>query len=214
MTTATSSSSICTLDIGGMTCASCVRRVEKALPRVDGVVTRRGQPGHRGRHRQLRPAAASASSELDRRGRRGRLHRHPAPRRRPDDGAAATTRTRRPTADDAQTRSCATLKRRWQVTLAAGLGADGADVRAALPGHHGLADAGDPGRRHRRAVLGRPRHLPRRLGRRPAPLDHHEHPGRARHRRRLRLQRLRHPVARPSPSGGACRCTCTSRPPW
>ncbi|HYJ75445.1 MAG TPA: heavy metal-associated domain-containing protein, partial [Kineosporiaceae bacterium] len=26
-----------TLDIGGMTCASCVRRVEKALSRVDGV---------------------------------------------------------------------------------------------------------------------------------------------------------------------------------
>src|SRR3954469_23523557 len=26
-----------TLDVGGMTCASCVRRVEKALSRVDGV---------------------------------------------------------------------------------------------------------------------------------------------------------------------------------
>src|SRR5689334_12832890 len=35
MTTATGST--CTLDIGGMTCASCVRRVEKALARVDGV---------------------------------------------------------------------------------------------------------------------------------------------------------------------------------
>ena len=37
MTTATSSSSTCTLDIGGMTCASCVRHVEKALSRIDGV---------------------------------------------------------------------------------------------------------------------------------------------------------------------------------
>jgi Cu+-exporting ATPase len=37
MTTAISSSSICTLDIGGMTCASCVRHVEKALSRIDGV---------------------------------------------------------------------------------------------------------------------------------------------------------------------------------
>src|SRR3954464_2189984 len=27
----------CTLDIGGMTCASCVGRVEKALNRLDGV---------------------------------------------------------------------------------------------------------------------------------------------------------------------------------
>ena len=37
MTTAISSSSICTLDIGGMTCASCVRHVEKALSRIPGV---------------------------------------------------------------------------------------------------------------------------------------------------------------------------------
>ncbi|WP_055479757.1 heavy metal translocating P-type ATPase [Sphaerimonospora mesophila] len=35
MTTATKAS--CTLDIGGMTCASCVRRVERALGRVEGV---------------------------------------------------------------------------------------------------------------------------------------------------------------------------------
>ena len=54
----------------------------------------------------------------------------------------------------------------------------------------------------------------RRVGRRPAPLDQHEHARRARHRRRLRLQRLRHPVARAAPNGGGCRCTCTSRPRW
>ncbi len=29
----------CTLEIGGMTCASCVGRVQKALNRADGVVT-------------------------------------------------------------------------------------------------------------------------------------------------------------------------------
>ena len=29
---------VCVLDIGGMTCAACVRRIEKALTRVDGVV--------------------------------------------------------------------------------------------------------------------------------------------------------------------------------
>src|SRR6476661_2263877 len=34
---ATASIASCTLDIGGMTCASCVGRVEKALNRVDGV---------------------------------------------------------------------------------------------------------------------------------------------------------------------------------
>src|SRR3954464_8670158 len=32
----------CTLDIGGMTCASCVGRVEKALNRVDGVAGAEG----------------------------------------------------------------------------------------------------------------------------------------------------------------------------
>src|SRR3954470_9883964 len=34
---ATEATASCTLDIGGMTCASCVGRVEKALNRVDGV---------------------------------------------------------------------------------------------------------------------------------------------------------------------------------
>src|SRR3954469_23502670 len=34
---ATASIASCTLDVGGMTCASCVGRVEKALNRLDGV---------------------------------------------------------------------------------------------------------------------------------------------------------------------------------
>lgn len=33
---ATEATASCTLDIGGMTCDSCVGRVEKALRRVDG----------------------------------------------------------------------------------------------------------------------------------------------------------------------------------
>ena len=36
-TAASEVSASCTLDIGGMTCASCVGRVEMALRRVDGV---------------------------------------------------------------------------------------------------------------------------------------------------------------------------------
>ena len=42
-------------DIGGMTCASCVGRVEKALTRVDGVVDGLGEPRHRDRPGHPRP---------------------------------------------------------------------------------------------------------------------------------------------------------------
>ena len=37
MPAAEASPVVCTMDIGGMTCASCVGRVEKALAKVDGV---------------------------------------------------------------------------------------------------------------------------------------------------------------------------------
>ena len=37
MAAATAETESCTLDIGGMTCASCVRRVEKVLAKLDGV---------------------------------------------------------------------------------------------------------------------------------------------------------------------------------
>src|SRR6478752_6643928 len=120
MTTATSSSSTCTLDIGGMTCASCVRHVEKALSRIDGV---------RGAEVNLATEAATVSFDPQTAG-LGELTaavaaagytatpRHaagprPAPR---DDQDAATTVD---TEHDAQLRD---LKRKWQVTLTAGLG--------------------------------------------------------------------------------------------
>ncbi len=38
---ATAATETCTLDIGGMTCASCVGRVEKALLKLDGVADAR-----------------------------------------------------------------------------------------------------------------------------------------------------------------------------
>ena len=109
----------CTLDIGGMTCASCVGRVEKALRRLPGVAaaevnlateaaTVRFEPTQVGvdeltaavtragytataRHetRPAEPADRSADNDSQDR-----------------DGAAQLTR----------------LKRKWQVTLAVGLG--------------------------------------------------------------------------------------------
>ncbi len=43
-----------TLQIDGMTCASCVARVEKALMKVPGVLSAHGEPGDRTRHRARR----------------------------------------------------------------------------------------------------------------------------------------------------------------
>jgi Cu+-exporting ATPase len=120
MTTATSSSSICTLDIGGMTCASCVRHVEKALSRIDGVrsaevnlateaATVSFDPQTAGLS-ELTAAVAAAGYTATPRHAAGP---QPAPR---DDQDAATTAE---VAHDAQLRD---LKRKWQVTLTAGLG--------------------------------------------------------------------------------------------
>ena len=194
MTTATSSSSICTLDIGGMTCASCVRHVEKALSRIDGVDSAEVNLATEAATVSFDPQTAGLE-RAHRRGRRGRLHRHPPPRRRlqpapRDDQDAATTAD---TAHDAQLRD---LKRKWQVTLTAGLGLM---ALMYLPLNLDTMDWLMPAIFVVATVVqfwaGRGL-LRRRVGGRPARRDQHEHPGRSRHRRRLRLQRLRHPVAR------------------
>jgi P-type Cu+ transporter len=103
----------CALDIGGMTCASCVGRVEKALRRLDGV-----------RDARVNLATETAAVDFD-----------PA-RVGPGDfaqavAAAGYTATPRheaaapePAAEDApddRDAELAGLKRRWQVALTAGL---------------------------------------------------------------------------------------------
>src|SRR5215472_6674835 len=120
MTIATSSSSTCTLDIGGMTCASCVRHVEKALSRIDGVAgaevnlateaaTVSFDPQTAGLSELTAAVAAAGYTATPRHA----ADPQPAPR---DDQDATTTAS---TAHDAQLRD---LKRKWQVTLTAGLG--------------------------------------------------------------------------------------------
>ena len=160
-------SATCTLDIGGMTCASCVRRVEKVLNRLDGVA-RRGQPRHRGRLRRVRPGPGRPG-RAGRRRRHRRLHRHAAPPTRaapPTAPAPRPTAGRRPTARSTTARDAelAGLKRKWQVTLAAGLGLMALMYLPLYHRHDGLADAGHPRRRHRRPVLGRQGHSTRRRG--------------------------------------------------
>ena len=104
MTTATGS--ICTLDIGGMTCASCVRHVEKALSRIDGVrsaevnlateaATVSFDPQAAGLS-ELTAAVAAAGYTATPRHAAGPSRRH------------GTTRTRRPRPAPRRTRNCVT----------------------------------------------------------------------------------------------------------
>ncbi|HET8589040.1 MAG TPA: cation transporter, partial [Nakamurella sp.] len=138
------SAATCTLEIGGMTCASCVRRVEKALSRVEGVAaaevnlatevaTVRFDPARVGLD-DLATAVAGA-------GYTATVRREPSPGRATDEagnaeggtddarnaGGAPGGRSGRHTDHDPdggadQQAQLTALKRRWQVTLAAGLG--------------------------------------------------------------------------------------------
>jgi P-type Cu+ transporter len=115
MTTTAPPPTVCTLEIGGMTCASCVRRVEKALDRVDGVTaaevnlatevaTVRFDPQLVGLD-ELTAAVARAGYTA-------------TPRR---EAQPATGPAEVPDAHDDDAHLTA-LERKWQVTLAVGLG--------------------------------------------------------------------------------------------
>jgi Cu+-exporting ATPase len=118
--TATEATASCTLDIGGMTCASCVGRVEKALNRVDGVAaaevnlateaaTVRFDPGQVG--------LAELTAAVSRAGYTATPRRDVPPTAdRPGTAADAVTEERD---GEAHLRA---LKRTWQLTLATGLG--------------------------------------------------------------------------------------------
>src|SRR4051794_23713403 len=126
MATATATES-CTLDIGGMTCASCVRRVEKVLSKLDGVELAEVNLATEAASVMYDPtrvgpdqmAAAIATA-----GYTGQL--------RPDlrnagSGSAdaadtvAGSEDRREEHERARDAELAGLKRKWQVTLTTGL---------------------------------------------------------------------------------------------
>ncbi len=153
-----------------------------------------GQPRHRDGHGHPRPRHGVGRDP--RRGRGpGGLRRQTSPGRH-HSGAAAGRRSGRRRRPGRPTRP---RDRPPQAALAGRTGhralPDGRDVRALLPRHHGLADATDPGDRHRRPALGGCRHLPAGLGGRSPPRHDDEHPRRAGDGSGLRLQRLRHPLA-------------------
>jgi Cu+-exporting ATPase len=104
----------CALDIGGMTCASCVGRVEKALKKLDGV-----------RDARVNLATETATVDFDpRRVGSGDFDRvvraagYTATPRRAEQ-AAPEAPGEEPEDDDS---GLSGLKRRWQVALSAGLG--------------------------------------------------------------------------------------------
>jgi len=109
----------CVLDIGGMTCAACVTRIEKALSRVDGVAVA-----------TVNLAAETASVEFDRQ----RVSFENLREAVESAGYSATVRaqaedSRRPTEPgdgederrETKRRELAALAWRWQVALATGL---------------------------------------------------------------------------------------------
>jgi P-type Cu+ transporter len=114
---------VCTLDIAGMTCAACVRRVEKALTRVDGVsaasvnlaaetatVTFDAKTVTLG---ELSDAVAAAGYTGTARRAAGTQAADASPSAAPSSADAA---------EGERDRALRSLKRRWQVALTAGLG--------------------------------------------------------------------------------------------
>ena len=109
----------CTLDIGGMTCASCVGRVEKALRRVDGVAAAEVNLATEVATVRFDPASvdlAQLTAAVSKAG-------YTATPGREARAAEPSASGAHPTAGERDDEAHLTaLKRRWQLTLATGLG--------------------------------------------------------------------------------------------
>jgi Cu+-exporting ATPase len=115
-TAAPPSTASCTLEIGGMTCASCVGRVEKALNRVDGVVAAEVNLATEVASVRFDPARVGLPELTAAVTRAGYTA---TPRRETPTQPAAPAAAGADRDDEAHLTS---LERRWQVTLGAGLG--------------------------------------------------------------------------------------------
>jgi Cu+-exporting ATPase len=111
------------LPIEGMTCASCVRRVEKALSKVEGVRQASVNLATEKAKVTLDPAVASLDalrSAVERAGYKvGEIAAASAPQPSATSGAAAAAP--RDAHDVAREREIASLARKWQVSLAIGI---------------------------------------------------------------------------------------------
>jgi P-type Cu+ transporter len=130
----TGSPTECTLDIEGMTCASCVGRVQKALTRVDGVVAASVNLANETASVSFDPSVVQVSALTDavrRAGYGGSVRPTPptgtGPTTGRGDGARSVVPVQEggsdPTAelDRRRDTEIAALKRRWQVALTTGL---------------------------------------------------------------------------------------------
>ena len=134
-----------------MTCASCVRRIEKALGKVEGVqaasvnlATERGT-----RRRSIRSTRLSTRCGPPSNGRATRsTEPAPPPSTRPGAQTSLAIGSRLE-----RQREIDDLQRKWSVSLIAGLADDGADVPAAERAD-GRAGAAAADRGHDRPVLG------------------------------------------------------------
>ncbi|NMR31624.1 heavy metal translocating P-type ATPase [Crystallibacter degradans] len=114
----------CTLDIGGMTCASCVGRVEKALTKLDGVASARVNLATEAARVSYDPDAVrpeDLTAAVTAAGYTGSLRQvaqTPAPDVRKAAEPPSSVDDDREARRDAE---LAGLKRKWQVALAAGL---------------------------------------------------------------------------------------------
>src|SRR5664279_5328478 len=119
-TEATEATASCTLDIGGMTCASCVGRVEKALRRVTGVTTAEVNLATESATVRFQPdqiGVDELTAAVTRAGYTATPRRAAQPAaERAETGADPGTLDRE---GEAQLTA---LKRKWQATLAVGLG--------------------------------------------------------------------------------------------
>ena len=108
---------VCTFDIGGMTCAACVRRIEKALLKVEGVTDARVNLATEAASVTFAPGVVAVddlTGAITKAGYTATLQRAGSPEH--TAGAAADQ-----PADDADL-AMSRMKRKWQVALATGLG--------------------------------------------------------------------------------------------
>jgi Cu+-exporting ATPase len=109
-------SEVCTLDIGGMTCASCVRRIEKAVGKLDGVSDARVNLATEVASITYDPQLLTVDDLTAAVAKAG----YTATPRRGDAGTPAVAAT--PGHDGDDLRTLGRMKRKWQVALTTGLG--------------------------------------------------------------------------------------------